>query len=1214
MAESIPQDKKNEPNKDPMGNEASSQFLIVGIGASAGGIKALKEFFQHVAPDSNMAYVVILHLSPDFESRLAEILQTSTSIPVTQIRNEKVKVEPNNVYVIPPNKSLTMVDSFLALSPIQSYEERRAPVDIFFRTLADSNDSRAVAVILSGSGANGSMGMKRVKEMGGIVIVQDPNEAEFGDMPLNSISQGFVDFILPVRNIPSKIIHYRDYLKDNNIFVKQEQQAKEDDNQSALHDIFMHLRIKTGHDFSNYKQATILRRLERRMSVHEKSSLTAYARLLKAVPEEAQILLKDLLISVTNFFRDRSAFEALEQNILRNLFSNRTKDDTIRIWVAGCATGEEAFSLAMLCTERTDIMVDAPAVQIFATDIDEAALVTARHGFYTNSDVADVSPERLRRFFIKEGTGFRIKRELREMVLFAHHNVLKDPPFSRLDLVSCRNLLIYLNRNAQARVMETFHFALNPGAYLFLGSSESVDTSGDLYVAVDREHCIFQSRAVASRPVLHVPELSIARPTKVHDTSIQTPTSRAIEKLSLAALHQHLLEAYAPPSVLVNQDYDIVHLSESVGRYLQITGGEPSYNLLKVVRPELRLELRGLLYSASQKRTEIRMNGLPVRLDDSEKTVNIIIRPIAGEMDTARGFLLVLFEQAERSANQLVTLSQTSDIGPATRHLENELVHVRAQLRSTAEQYEVQTEELRASNEELQAINEELRSAAEELETSKEELQSVNEELTTLNQEFKIKIDELSQANNDFQNLIQSSDIGHIFLDRSLSIKLFTPASKAVFNLIPTDIGRSLSDITHKLSNFDVVTDAELVLQTLQSIEHELQTDNGHTFLMRISPYRTADDRINGVILTFIDITARKKSEEALRASEERFRIALDAAELAAWDWDIESDSISWNRQHYTLLGVEAKDNNLQTMDYFISFVHPEDKDTVKNKLEDALREGDMFEAEFRVIRADNNSISWMHGLGRVVEHRKGQATRMTGVMHDITRQKILQEKKDEFVNIASHELKTPVTSIKAYAEILRDIFIEAGDPQSVSLIEKMGKQVDSLTTLIRDLLDTARITEGQLILNKDNFDLNDLIRNVAEMLQPTTSQQTIQLSLNTLPQVYGDREQIGRVIINLLSNAIKYAPGTDRIAIRSYTEHKQVIVCIQDFGMGLADDIKEKVFERFFRANDAVIDTFPGLGLGLYIASEIVKAHEGRIWVDSEKGKGTTFCFSLPV
>jgi two-component system, chemotaxis family, CheB/CheR fusion protein len=871
---------------------APEQFLVVGIGASAGGIQALKGFFENVPVDSGIAYVVILHLSPNHESHLAEILQTVAAIPVTQVTSQ-IKVEPNHVYVVPPNQHLQMHDGQLTVTPNVSVEERRAPIDIFFRTLAESHQASAVAVILSGTGANGSMGLKRIKERGGAVFVQNPREAEFSEMPRNSIATELIDQILNVEQIPARIIAYKESRGKIEIPVEAEQRPE--DTQQALREIFTHLRLRTGHDFSNYKRPTVLRRIERRINVFNLPDLSSYAAFVRDNYEEANALLKDLLISVTNFFRDGEAFDYLEHEILPKIFHNKTSDDQVRIWVCGCATGEEAYSVAMLCAEQTAGVIGAPTVQIFATDIDEPALTTARAGFYTLNDAADVSPERLRRFFLKENDGYRIRHDLREMILFANQNVMKDPPFSRLDVVTCRNLLIYLNATAQERVMETFHFALNPGGFLFLGNSESVDGAGDLYAAVNKEHHLFQSRQASARIAYPVPEISRrffntieffpvrdASPTTNDPAEADAGDARdnyhrTLPRISFGDLHQQLLEQYAPPSVVVNEEYDIVHLSQRAGRYLQITGGEPTKNLLKMIRPELRLEVRTALYQAVQNQKNIEIKNLKVRIGTDVEVINIYARPVLQtSQDTARGFILVVFEPTTDANAAEIAETVSASAEPIARQLEEELVHTKSLLRRTAEQFEVQTEELKASNEELQAMNEELRSAAEELETSKEELQSVNEELITVNQELKIKIDELAASNNDFQNLINSTDIATIFLDRAFKVKSFTPAASRIFNLIAADEGRSLSDITNNIGMDDLPDMAEKVLNNLQAVEREVRSIGGRTFLMRVLPYRTAEDRINGVVITFTDITRHKQAEEELRLSEERLQRSMN--------------------------------------------------------------------------------------------------------------------------------------------------------------------------------------------------------------------------------------------------------------------------------------------------------------------------------------------------
>ena len=926
--------KKSKSSKKtsekPAANELpGDDFLIVGIGASAGGVQSLKAFFENVPPDSGAAFVVILHLSPAHESHLAEILQTSAQISVKQV-TERVKVEPNHVFVVPPNQSLAMADGHLVVSPIHTIEERRAPVDIFFRTLAETHHERAVCVVLSGTGADGSMGLKRVKENGGAVFVQNPREAEYNDMVRNAIATNLVDEVLNVADIPAKIVEYRENLKAVALPVQPE--ARPEEEQKALREVFTQLRVRTGHDFTNYKRPTILRRIERRISVRNLSGIAEYARYLKKQPEEVQALLKDLLISVTNFFRDKQAFAVLENDVVPRILENKRAGDQIRVWVAGCATGEEAYSIAMLLAEKTQGGIDSPEIQIFASDIDETAIATAREGFYTINDAADVSPEQLRRFFTKEPDGYRIRRELREQVLFANHNVLKDPPFSRLDLATCRNMLIYFNQAAQKRVMETFHFALKPNGFLFLGASESIDGSIDLFAPLNKENNVFQSRNVEAK--IPRPAANLTMPaTRFEQVQTQAQTSlkanreqetRALERLSFADLHQRLLEQYAPPSVIVNEDYDILHLSESAGRFMQMGGGEPSNNLLKIIRSELRLELRTALYQAVQKRHNVEARNLTLKIGDRNETINIHVRPVLRHEDTARGFILVLFEKTEDAPDDSETALTLRE--PIAQQLEEELMRVKAQLRSANEQHEIQAEELKASNEELQAMNEELRSSGEELETGKEELQSINEELVTVNQELKIKIEELSQSNSDFQNLMASSDIGTIFLDRSLRVKMFTPVTRSIINLLPSDLGRPLTDLTTYFVYEKLQEDCERVLEKLQPLEREIPTSDRRWFLLRILPYRTAEDQISGVVMTFLDITERVRREAELKdlnaKIEQQVRIfdtTLSSIVDFAYIFDRDGRFIYSNYALLDLLGLtwqEIKGKNFFDLNY----------------------------------------------------------------------------------------------------------------------------------------------------------------------------------------------------------------------------------------------------------------------------------------------------------
>ncbi|HZQ62489.1 MAG TPA: CheR family methyltransferase [Casimicrobiaceae bacterium] len=1090
-----------------------NDFLVVGIGASAGGVDALQKFFANVRPDSGMAYVVVLHLSPDHESELGNVLQHQAAIPVLQV-SESVRVEPNHAYVLAPNRSLHMRDDSLELAPLHTMHERRAPIDIFFRTLAVCLGSRAACVVLSGTGADGSMGMKSVKEYGGVCLVQDPAQAQYSDMPRHCIATGLVDYVLPVEQIPGRLATYLQQLKTLQVPGDDREPSAEHVPLSAVHEaalraILTALRTRTGHDFTNYKRSTLLRRIARRMSVRELPDLMSYAAFLRDHLEETQPLLKDLLISVTNFFRDPEAWQALEAKVIPKLFSGKSAEDYVRVWVAGCATGEEAYSVAMLLAEHAATLAHPPSLQVFATDLDEAAIAFAREGVYTATDTADVPAERLRRFFAKENEGHRINRDLREMVLFAHHNLIKDPPFSHLDLATCRNLLIYLNRTAQRRVLDVLHFALNPGGYLFVGASESVEGGGDLFVDTDVGDQIFQRRAVEPRLTFPVPDtMPPLRAERARVDVMARGDHRALERLSYADLHQRLLEKYAPPSLVVNEEQEIVHMSPRAGRYMQVAGGEPSHNLLKLIRPELRLELRTALHEARQRRTAVEARNVVVQRDDgSIERVNVTVRPVWKEADTARGFALVMFTPATEGtpAEERRVISASED--PVAQTLEQELNQVKTQLRASVEQWEIQTEELRASNEELQAMNEELSSAAEELETRKEELQSVNEELTTVNQELKTKIEELSQSNNDIRNLINSTDIGTVFLDRTLSVKMFTPRARDVFSLIAVDLGRPLADIRTQLIDGNLTVELQRVLDTLQPVQREVTTQSGSTFMMNIVPYRTGEDRIEGVVLTFLDISDRRK----------------------------------WEQERENLLEGE------------------------------------------RAARVTAEG-----------------ATRL----------------KDEFLATLSHEMRTPLSVIASWSQLLDAKFAHI-DPQLRRGLGLIGSSAFALSQLISDLLDIARVQTGKLTLDMRSVDLREITMSAVQAQRPDAERKHITLGFTCEVEsapIIGDRTRLQQVLWNLISNAIKFTPAGGSIDVLLLSRKRDYEVCVKDTGSGIAADFLPRVFDRFSQADSSTSRGQAGLGLGLAIVKELVGLHGGTVHAESRgPGLGSVFTVRLP-
>lgn len=830
---------------------------VVGIGASAGGLTALRTLLAGFPPDTGLAFVVVVHLSPEHESQLAEVLQPDVAMPVEQV-TATTPLERDRVYVIPPGRNLETIDSHLRLEPLEARPRERAPIDHFFRTLAGTHGERAIAVVLTGTGSDGTLGIRRIKERGGLAVVQDPNEAEFDGMPQSAIATGVIDRVLALAEMPALIIAYAATQPHLRL---DDTGALADRDRTLLLKIFAQVRALTGRDFGLYKRSTLLRRIGRRMQLHRVEALEDYLDLLRDDTDEVAALADEFLITVTNFFRDEAVFARLEADVVPDIFARRAAGETVRAWSVGCATGEEAYSIAMLLLEAAARAPEPVAVQVFASDLHETSLDRAREGFYPETIAADLSPARLARFFQREKDGYRIAKEVREVVVFAPHDLLSDPPFSKLDLVSCRNVMIYLQRATQRSVLELFHYALLPERYLVLGTSENVDRA-DLFTAHDKRLCIYRRRASLSR---ELPVFPMARPRHAE------PSAEPVdEPFTYGRLHQEIVEDYAPPSVLVDADFNVVHLSARAGRYLTLPGGQLTHQVFRLVREPLRIELRAALHAVQKRGEPTRSKPLIVDVDGEQRRIVLRVQP--GAEPERRGFILVVFEDVGPSA--ALTPASPADAHAVEREAEISLLKQR--LQALIEEYETTKEEMRAANEELQSTNEELRSTMEELETSKEELQSMNEELTTLNDENRHKVEELSQLSNDLQNLWTATDIATLFLDRQLRILRFTPQIGRLFNVRAADRGRPLSDLTHRLGYSGLLADASDVLERLVSIEREVRDHEDRWYLARLLPYRSADDRIEGVVLTFIDITTRRVAEAALRASEQALAAELE--------------------------------------------------------------------------------------------------------------------------------------------------------------------------------------------------------------------------------------------------------------------------------------------------------------------------------------------------
>jgi two-component system CheB/CheR fusion protein len=830
---------------------------VVGIGASAGGLKAMQELVGAIPVDSGMAWVVIMHLDPERESRIAQILQDRTPLPVLQVAGT-AEVQGDHVYVIPPGQDLVMDGGTIRAVP-RSDHPQHTPVDLFFRTLAEAYGADAVGVVLSGSGSDGTAGVRHVREHGGITVAQRPEEADYDGMPSAAIATGQVDLVLPAAQVPAELLRLR------RMPSPLPPDAPPPDTEALLGRVFALLRFRTGHDFHLYKRPTVLRRLERRLRFNGAATLEAYLPLLQESETEAQALVRDLLISVSGFFRDPQAFRALAA-LVPQLFEGKGPDDAVRVWVAGCATGEEAYSIAILLSEHAATLEAPPAIQMFATDIDEKGYAWGRNALYPASAVAELAPERLQRFFVPEAGGYRVRKPLREAVLFAVHNVLQDPPFARLDLVSCRNLLIYLQPEAQEQVVGTFHYALRPGGLLFMGTAESAGDGGRFTPAAAGQR-IYRRDAAPQR----VPPRAADAVHRPGGAPAGAADGRSPHGFSYGALHLRMLEAYAPPSVVVDERMDVVHLSPGAGRFLHLAGGTPSHNLVDLSRGALRMELRTALYQAFEKDAAV-TRRVPAA-GDGTPPLHLRVSPLPAE-DGAAKFALMVFEEEARDGQERDGAAPAGDAArpDALAVLEGELRRTQEQLETTSAARDRIVGELQSANEEFLSVNEEQKAAAEELETSREEIQSINEELTTINQEHQSTIEEQKRTNADLQNLIEATEIATLFLDRALRIRRFTPAAAQLFNFVGTDPGRPLAHITHRLHYPALMDDARQVLDSLQRVEREVGSDDGAWYVVRMGPYRALDGAVDGAVLTFFDITARKRAEgeliEARRVAE----------------------------------------------------------------------------------------------------------------------------------------------------------------------------------------------------------------------------------------------------------------------------------------------------------------------------------------------------------
>lgn len=879
--------------------EAQEGLLIVGIGASAGGLEALEAFFKAMPDDPGMAFVLVVHLDPTHVSILPELLQKHTKMAVRQVEDGQ-RVERNHVYVIPPNKHLTILNGALCLLDVREPRGAHLPIDGFFRSLAQDQQRRAVGIVLSGTGTDGTLGVKAIKSAAGMVMVQSEESAKFDGMPQSAMATGLADYVLPPEGMAGRLLSYAKHATITTGVETGEAVSK------ALQKVFVILRAQTSHDFSLYKKNTISRRIERRMAVHGIHDINQYVHYLQDNDREAELLFKQLLIGVTSFFRDAEAFEALGQKALPQLLSSKSDEYVVRVWVPGCASGEEAYSVAILLYECLDRLRRPCRAQVFATDIDEDAIGFARLGMYPEGIASDLDAERLRRFFVQVEDGrYRVKKQIREMLIFAPQNVIMDPPFTKLDLVCCRNLLIYLEADLQQTLLSILHYSLAPDGILFLGSSETIGSATDLFARVSKKWKVFRRRPAplsASR-LLDFP--AVPTPPGSCDRGDLQRVRQAEELSTIQLLEAILHESEALPCAVVNDARDVVYIHGRTGSFLEPPAGRPSSNILSMARPELREPMAAALCDVSSRKKEVVRQTVNVQHRDGNLLVNLLVKPIL-EGSAASGLTMVVFEEASASSTRTPHLPPPKPVSRKAKtveQLEQELQSTREHLQTMIEEFRTSNEELKSTNEELQSTNEELRSTNEELEMSKEELQSLNEESSTVNAELQGRIDDISKTNDDMKNLLDSTKIATVFLDMELRVRRFTPSVTTIVRLKAVDIGRPISDLVTELPEIELAEFGRLVLDDLVLREKEVTSKAGRHYIMRVRPYRTVANVIDGVVITFEDITRLKHAEQSGRLG-----VLLRDSNDAIIVQDPQGTILAWNHGAERIYGYDEDD------------------------------------------------------------------------------------------------------------------------------------------------------------------------------------------------------------------------------------------------------------------------------------------------------------------
>ena len=1239
-------------------------FPIVGIGASAGGLDAFKRLLTEIPENSGMAYVLVQHLDPSHESILPEILQRVTKIPVHEI-TEDIHLAPDHIYVIPPNKMLLSTDGVLKLTDRQ--KKINLSVDIFFTSLAEVHKEFAVGVVLSGTGSDGTLGLKAIKEHGGVSIAQDTESAAHDSMPQSAIHAGVVDFILAPEKIPAQLLQINSAYKTNHFYKHEEELPKDDE--TIFKQILLLLRQRSGVDFTNYKQPTFHRRIARRIAIAKKKNLAGYLKFLRTDKAEQDALFQDVLIPVTSFFRDPKTFQTLCNTVFPVILKNKSADESIRIWITGCSTGEEAFSIAVCLHEFLGEKLSDTKIQIFASDISEKAIKKARAAIYTKADVEKLSETQLKNYFIKNNGGYEVNKLIRDMCVFAPHNFLKDPPFAKMDLITCRNVLIYMDTFLQKKAFSTFHYALKENGFLLLGKSETIGTASDFFTQVDKHEKIYSRKSVPGRFV-HIATQRREQALTTKDQSAgkagKAETKHENINTDFRKSAEAIMISKSPACVVVNEALDIVHIHGIINPFLEAPQGKPTHNLIKMAREGLAFELRNAIHKARKEQVTVTKENIPIKTNNKQSLVTIEIIPIA---DTVEPHYLIRFEKkavepTPSPSESAGVRSENNESLKRSEQLEKEISQTREDMRSITEDMEATNEELQSANEELQSSNEEMQSLNEELETSKEELQSTNEELIIVNQELQDKQEQLNTARFYSEAIVTTMRQPLVVLDGRLRIKTANASFYKKFNV---DEEETENKLFYEIQNhqFDDTMLRSLLEKILpqknriEDFEIKLRLPEKGERIILINARQIVNEKKAEqlILLAMEDITDRVRLEKQIQESAEeqkklasQLTLAADSAKVGIWSLDIASSKLEWSVMHKLMWGYDEHREDLTYEDWH-KVILPEDKELAFQRIEEAKVNHSVYDVDYRITRANDGAIVWIKSTGLYYYDEFGAALEITGISTDITEQKSFTEKLetkveqrtaalqisneelnitnrqlDQFAYVASHDLQEPLRKILTFSMVLQDNHKDELSADAKSYLNKIEGASKRMRTLINDLLNYSRLLQHEKLFVPS--DLNEILKNVLDDFELFILEKKAKINFDELPTLVAIPLQMNQLFYNLISNGLKFSnedvPPVITITSRTLTEKQiqkypalnpvmsYVEIIFKDNGIGFDQQYADKIFTIFQRLNNR--EAYTGTGIGLALVKKIIENHHGEIFTHAKENEGASFHILLPL